>query len=135
MKTLTRKRPSPGSDTAKSSSHSLMKCSRCADVISAYAVWRTVSGVSTCLFTDRIWPSILILMGALEVKNRSDALRSTISLNNGLVLSVGWRPPATAFTTSVIAGFGPVISRSSRAGAGTSLATFTGCGPALPRRS
>ena len=77
------------------------------DVISASAAWRTVSGVSTCLFTDRIWPSILILMGALEVKNRSDALRSTISLNNGLVLSVGWRPPATAFTTSVMAGVRP----------------------------
>src|SRR5579872_4740615 len=28
-------------------------------------------------------------MGAFEVKNRSDALRSTISLNSGLVLSDG----------------------------------------------
>jgi len=36
-----------------------------------------------------IWPSILILMGALEVKNRSEAFFSTISLNSGLVLRVG----------------------------------------------
>ena len=49
------------------------------------AAWRTVSGLSTCLLTGKIWPSILILTGALEVKNRSDAFFSTISLNSGLV--------------------------------------------------
>jgi hypothetical protein len=32
-------------------------------------------------------PSILILIGEFDVKNRSDALRSTMSLNNGFVLS------------------------------------------------
>ena len=30
--------------------------------------------VSTCLLTGMIWPSILILIGAFEVKNRSEAL-------------------------------------------------------------
>jgi hypothetical protein len=35
-------------------------------------------------------PSILILPGALQVKKRSDAFLSTISLNNGLVfITVG----------------------------------------------
>jgi hypothetical protein len=37
------------------------------------------------LFTGNIFPSIFILTGALQLKNKSDALRSTISLNSGLV--------------------------------------------------
>src|SRR5450755_2925522 len=49
------------------------------------AAWRTVSGVKICLLTGKILPSILILTGALQVKNRSDAFFSTISLNSGLV--------------------------------------------------
>src|SRR5579859_4261380 len=50
---------------------------------------RTADGGSTCLLIGKICPSILILIGAFEVKNRSDALRSTMSLNSGLVLSAG----------------------------------------------
>src|SRR5512145_388912 len=38
-----------------------------------------------------IWPSILILIGACEVKNRSEAFFSTISLNSGRVLSTKLR--------------------------------------------
>src|SRR5262249_37538742 len=50
---------------------------------------RTAEGGNTCLLIGKICPSILILIGALEVKNRSDALRSTMSLNSGLVFSAG----------------------------------------------
>src|SRR5258707_12579251 len=78
--------------------------------MSANAVWRTVSGVRTCLLAGRIWPSILILMGALEVKNRSEAFFSTISLNRGLVLSVG-SPPALKLSAGVMAAWGPVAAR------------------------
>src|SRR5258707_12080427 len=78
--------------------------------MSANAVWRTVSGVRTCLLAGRIWPSILILMGALEVKNRSEAFFSTISLNRGLVLSVGW-PPALKLSPGARAACGPVAAR------------------------
>ena len=81
---------------AKSISRSLAKRSRCSAVISARAVCRTVSGESTCLLTGKIWPSILILMGALQVKNRSEAFFSTISLKSGLVLSCGCGPVAAA---------------------------------------
>ena len=45
----------------------------------------TVSGLSTCLLTGKILPSILILTGALQLKKRSDAFFSTINLNSGLV--------------------------------------------------
>ena len=89
MNTLMRKRPRPGSEIAKSSSNSRMNASRCSGVMRASAVWRTVSGASTCLFTGRICPSILILIGALEVKNRSEAFFSTMSLKSGLVFRVG----------------------------------------------
>src|SRR6202021_95724 len=81
--------PGPGPEIAKSISSSSLKCSICSWVISPSAAWRTVSGLKTCLLTGNILPSILILIGALEVKNRSDALRSTISLNSGLVLTCG----------------------------------------------
>ncbi len=53
--------------------------------MSPSAAWRTVSGLNTCLFTGKILPSILILTGALQVKKRSDAFFSTMSLNSGLV--------------------------------------------------
>src|SRR5258708_22593873 len=66
-------------------SNSSLKCSIWAWVIRASAAWRTVSGLKTCLLTGNILPSILILTGALQVKNRSDAFRSTMSLNSGLV--------------------------------------------------
>src|SRR5882757_8729975 len=93
--------------------------------MSANAVWRTVSGVSTCLLTGRIWPSILILMGAFEVKNRSEAFFSTISLNSGLVLSVGW-PPALKASPGVIVTCGPVAAMlGSTAGFGAGL-SFAG---------
>src|SRR6185437_16086799 len=49
---------------------------------------RTAEGESTCLLIGKICPSILILIGALEVKNRSEAFRSTISWKSGLVFSV-----------------------------------------------
>ena len=93
MNTFTRKRPRPGSEIAKSISHSRRNHSRCSGVMSASAVWRTVSGDSTCLLTGKIWPSILILMGAFEVKKRSEAFFSTISLKSGLVLSDGTALP------------------------------------------
>ncbi len=82
---LTRKRPRPGSEIAKSISSSFWKCSICSGVIRPKAAERTASGLSTCLLTEWICPSILILIGALDVKKRSDARRSTISLNSGLV--------------------------------------------------
>jgi hypothetical protein len=41
---LTRKRPRPGSETAKSISSSRWKYSICSGVISPKAAWRTVSG-------------------------------------------------------------------------------------------
>src|ERR1700683_3776459 len=86
---LTRKRPSPGSEIAKSISSSRCRVSICCGVIRPKHTERTAAGGSTCLLIGEIWPSILILIGAFEVKNRSDALRSTISLNNGLVLTCG----------------------------------------------
>ena len=83
----TRNRPRPGSEIAKSISSSRWKYSICSGVIKPKAAARTASGDSTCLFTAWICPSILILIGALDVKNRSDALRSTMSLKSGLVFS------------------------------------------------
>src|SRR6185436_6094867 len=70
--------------------------------------WRTTSGVSICLLTGKIWPSILILIGAYDVKNRSDARLSTISLNSGLVLRTTCRssPPSSLSTTSPSAAIG-----------------------------
>src|SRR5487761_110160 len=115
---FTRKRPSPGSEMAKSISKSLTNRSRCSAVIRAKAVWRTVSGESTCLFTGKICPSILILMGALQVKNRSEAFFSTISLKRGLVLSCGCEPEFAGAAAAVGEAKVPVASRSV-------------CGPAL----
>src|SRR5437588_3669428 len=98
--------------------------------MSASAVWRTVSGESTWRFTGRIWPSILILIGALEVKNRSEAFFSTISLNSGLVLRVGCGPPFAAAVavaaSSGSAGCGPVSPLTGALTAAASLAAFTG---------
>ena len=65
--------------------------------MSPSAAWRTVSGLSTCLLTGKILPSILILTGALQVKNRSDAFFSTISLNSGLVFITWAGAAAEAF--------------------------------------
>src|SRR5262245_10787520 len=47
-----------------------------------------------------IAPSIFTLMGEFEVKNRSDALRSTMSLNSGRVLrTIGAESPARLAST------------------------------------
>src|SRR5260370_33217291 len=81
---MERNRTSPDPEIAKSISNSSLKCSIWSWVMRPSAAWRTVSGLKTCLFTGNILPSILILTGALQVKNRSDAFRSTISLNSGL---------------------------------------------------
>src|SRR5512145_2304990 len=55
-----------------------------------------------------IWPSILILIGACEVKNRSDAFFSTISLNSGRVFSTKLRavpaPEVESLSTRSVAG-------------------------------
>src|ERR1043165_4133784 len=73
------------------------------------AAARTSSGESSCLLTGMICPSILILIGALQVKNRSEARRSTMSWNSGLVLSIGCEPllvdlrSATPLTTNGLA--------------------------------
>src|SRR4030088_3602311 len=125
MKTLTRKRPRPGSEIAKSSSNSRTKVARCSALMSAKAVWRTVSGVRTCLLTGRIWPSILILMGALEVKKRSEAFFSTISLNRGFVLSVGW-PPALKLSPGDSVACGPVVVSAASAGGFAGALSFAG---------
>src|SRR5688572_23126312 len=58
---------------------------------------RTDSALSTCLLIPWITPSILILTGAFEVKNRSDALRSAISLSSGLMLK---RPSCASASTA-----------------------------------
>ncbi len=73
---------------AKSISRSRWNCSSCSGVINPKQIERTAVGESTCLLIGKICPSILILIGALEVKNRSEACRSTISWNSGLVFSV-----------------------------------------------
>src|SRR5688572_25175132 len=49
----------------------------------------------------RMAPSILTFMGEFEVKNRSLALRSTMSLNSGLVLSTIGAPAAGSLTSMV----------------------------------
>src|ERR1700684_3045967 len=61
-----------------------------------------------------MWPSILILMGALGVKKRSDARFSTMSLKSGLVLKVvaGGASVANG-PLAPSAGCCPVISSSS----------------------
>src|SRR3982750_3239223 len=54
----------------------------------------------------RIEPSILILIGEFEVKNRSDALRSTMSLNSGLVLrTIDGAASVESFTSMVSTNF------------------------------
>jgi hypothetical protein len=50
-------------------------------------------------------PSILILMGEFDVKNRSDALRSTMSLNSGRVLSTIGAPSDGSLTSMVSTNF------------------------------
>src|SRR3954452_6271167 len=48
-------------------------------------------------------------MGALEVKNRSEAFFSTINLNRGLVLRVGWPvAPLTVSMDGTMVAWGPV---------------------------
>ena len=82
--TLTRKRPSPGSEIAKSISRSRVNCSSCVSFMSSSAAWRTIFGDSSTWLTGMILPSILIMTGEYVVKKRSDALLSTINLNSGL---------------------------------------------------
>src|SRR5689334_13900799 len=74
------------------------------------AAWRTVSGVSTCLLIGMIAPSILTFMGEFEVKNRSLALRSTMSLNSGRVFNTigalsadlaSWVSSSCSFTAAI----------------------------------
>src|SRR5688572_17793833 len=86
---------------AKSISSSRLKCSSWSGVMRPYEAWRTVSGVSTCLLIGMIAPSIFTLMGEFEVKKRSEALRSTISLNSGRVLSTIGAPFAGSLTSIV----------------------------------
>src|SRR5579871_4935447 len=83
-----RKRPRPDSPMAKSISRSRWNCSSCSGLMRPKQIERTAAGDSTCLLIGNICPSILILIGAFEVKNRSEARRSTISWNSGLVFSV-----------------------------------------------
>jgi hypothetical protein len=46
-----------------------------------------------------IWPSIFTLMGEFEVKNKSDALRSTMSLNSGRVFNTIDAPSPCSLTS------------------------------------
>src|SRR5436190_1388010 len=52
-----------------------------------------------------IEPSIFTLIGELDVKNKSDALRSTMSLNSGRVLSTIGAPSDGSFTSMVSTNF------------------------------
>src|SRR4051794_8304132 len=90
--------------------------------MSPYAAWRTASGARTCLLMGMICPSIFTLMGEFDVKNRSEALRSTMSLNNGRVLSTIGAPSPPDFSTSTVstsfsftAGISACLLRSERA--------------------
>ena len=76
-----------------------------------------------------MWPSILILMGALGVKKRSDARFSTMSLKSGLVLNVAAGEASVANgPLAPSAGCCPVISsRSGSTGSvGDNLASLAG---------
>jgi hypothetical protein len=50
-------------------------------------------------------PSIFTLMGEFEVKNRSEALRSTISLNSGRVFNTIGAPSPWSLTSTVSTSF------------------------------
>ncbi len=52
-----------------------------------------------------IAPSIFTLMGEFEVKNRSEALRSTMSLNSGRVFNTIGAPSPLPLTSTVSTNF------------------------------